>query len=101
MLIFIFHIFNEINISGNIIMSSFMDTYFGPLSREYCIYFYALSIICGILFVSSSISIAYFMVMHFKKVNTMFVMNSILLLLNTFLAYIANRLLHTMCVKSV
>ena len=82
-------------------MDSFMNTYFGPLGEEYCVYFYALSIICGILFVSSSISIAYFMIMHFKKVNTMFVMNSILLLLNTFLAYIANRLLHTMCVKSV
>ena len=81
--------------------SSLMDKYFGPLPREYCVYFYLLSIISGIIFVSSVISIAYFMIMHFKKVNTMFVINSALILFNTFLAYIANRLLHTMCVKSI
>ena len=80
---------------------SLMDKYFGPLPREYCVYFYVLSIIFGITFVLSAISIAYFMIMHFKKVNAMFVSNSFLVLINTFLAYIANRLLHTMCVKSV
>ncbi len=82
-------------------MNSFMNTYFGPLPREYCVYFYALSIIFGLMFAMSAISIAYFMVMHYKKVNAMFISNSILVLINTYLAYIANRLLHTMCVKSI
>jgi hypothetical protein len=82
-------------------MNSFMNNYFGPLPREYCVYFYFLSIIFGITFVLSVISIAYFMIMHFKKVNVMFISNSFLLLTNTFLAYIANRLLHTMCIKSI
>ena len=80
---------------------SFMDKYFGPLPREYCVYFYALSIVFGLTFIMSVISIAYFMIMHIKKVNTMFVVNSIFILFNTFLAYLANRLLHTMCVKSI
>ena len=78
-----------------------MDDYFGPLPREYCVYFYALSIVFGISFGISIISILYFMITHIKKVNTMFVVNSVFILLNTFLAYIANRLLHTMCVKSI
>lgn len=78
-----------------------MNKYFGPLPREYCVYFYFLSIMFGVLFVFSAVSIAYFIVMHFKKVNAMFVSNSLLVLTNTFLAYIANRLLHTMCVKSI
>jgi len=82
-------------------MHSFIDTYFGPLPREYCVYFYALSIIFGVIFVSSAISILYFIIMHFKKVDVIFVLNALLLLFNTFLAYIANRLLHTMCVKSI
>jgi len=81
--------------------SSFMDNYFGPLPREYCVYFYFMSIMFGFIFVFSTISIAYFMVMHFKKVNTMFVANSLLVLFNTLLAYLVNRLLHTMCVKSI
>jgi hypothetical protein len=80
---------------------SFMDQYFGPLPREYCVYFYALSILFAVMFVSSLLSIGYFMVTHIKKVNTLFVVNSMLVLLNTFLAYLVNRLLHTMCVKSI
>jgi hypothetical protein len=82
-------------------MASFMDQYFGPLPREYCVYFYALSIVFGVMFVMSVLSIAYFMITHIKKVNTMFVVNSIFILLNSFLAYLANRLLHTMCVKAI
>ena len=78
-----------------------MDKYFGPLPREYCVYFYILSVIFGVLFVSGTVSIAYFMIMHFKKVNTTFVINSLMILLNTFLAYVVNRLLHTMCVKAI
>ena len=80
---------------------SLMDQFFGPLPREFCVYFYILSIAFGITFLISVISIAYFMITNIKKVNTMFVFNSIFILLNTFLAYIANRLLHTMCVKSI
>ena len=82
-------------------MSVFLDKYFGPLPREYCVYFYLLSIIFGTLFVFSAISIAFFMIMHFKKVNITFIINSVMVLINIFLAYIANRLLHTMCVKVI
>jgi hypothetical protein len=82
-------------------MSNFLNTYFGPLPREYCLYFYILSIIFGFLFVASVLSITYFAIMHYKKVNLMFVVNSILAVFNTFLAYLANRLLYTMCVKSI
>jgi len=82
-------------------MASFMDQYFGPLPREYCIYFYALSIFFGFTFVMTALSIAIFMLTNFKKVNVMFIVNSIFILLNSFLVYLANRLLHTMCVKSI
>jgi hypothetical protein len=80
---------------------SFMDKYFGPLPREYCVYFYALSIACGVIFVATILSTTYFMVNHIKKVDMMFIINACLILLNTFLAYFVNRLLHTMCVKSI
>lgn len=82
-------------------MASFMEQYFGPLPREYCIYFYALSIFFGFTFVMTALSIAIFMLTNFKKVNVMFIVNSIFILLNSFLVYLANRLLHTMCVKSI
>lgn len=78
-----------------------MNYYFGPLPREFCLYFYILSIIFGILFVLSLISIVFFMITNYKKVNVMFVINSLLVLFNIFLAYLANRLLNTMCVKTI
>lgn len=82
-------------------MNYLLNKYFGPLPREYCVYFYILTIIFGVMFVISAVVITYFMVVHYKKVNTIFVVNSLMVLFNTLLAYIANRLLHTMCVKSI
>ena len=82
-------------------MDNFMDAYFGPLGKEYCVYFYVLSIIFGVTFVLSAISIGSFIVMHSKKVDSMFIANSFLVLFNTFLAYLSNRLLNTMCVKTL
>jgi hypothetical protein len=78
-----------------------MDAYFGPLGKEYCIYFYVLAIIFGITFFLSLISIGSFIVMHHKKVDSMFIANSFMLLFNSFLAYLSNRLLNTMCVKTL
>jgi hypothetical protein len=82
-------------------MDSFMNNYFGPLGKEYCTYFYVLSIIFGLTFVFSAISIASVIVMQHKKVDTMFVINSFFVLFNTFLVYLANRIMNTMCVKTL
>lgn len=82
-------------------MSNFMDSYFGPLGEEYCVYFYVLSIIFGITFVISLFSTGYYMATHFSKLNVMFVANTFFLLFNSFLAYLSNRLLHAMCMKSL
>lgn len=82
-------------------MDSFMNTYFGPLGEEYCVYFYALSIFFGIAFVLSVISIVTYMFTHVNKINMNFLIHTFFLLLNSFLAYLVNRLLHTMCMKSI
>lgn len=82
-------------------MDQFMDTYFGPLSKEYCLYFYALSVFFGSMFVFVIIGIVTFMIMNFKKVNTLFIANSFLVLFNFLIAYLVNRLLNTMCTKTL
>lgn len=82
-------------------MNSFMNTYFGPLGEEYCIYFYALSIFFGIAFVLSVISVVVYMFTNVNKINMNFLIHTFFLLLNSFLAYLVNRLLHTMCMKSI
>lgn len=82
-------------------MDSFMNTYFGPLGEEYCVYFYALSIFFGIAFVLTMISTVTYMLMHVNKINMSFLMHTFFILLNSFLAYLVNRLLHSMCMKAM
>jgi hypothetical protein len=82
-------------------MSSLVNQYFGPFPVEYCVYFYTLSVLFGIAFVVSVLSMVLFMVYNYKKVNTTLIVNYIMLLSNIFIAYFTNRLLNTMCVNSI
>ena len=78
-----------------------MNTYFGPLNKEWCIYFQILSMFFLFMFVTSAISVVILGVKNFKKLDFMLVLHAIALLGNTLLAYFVNRLLHTMCLNSV
>jgi hypothetical protein len=80
--------------------NSFMDKFFGPLSKEYCLYFYALSVIFGVLFVFTGISILYKIITNFKKIDIEIIV-PIVGFINMFLAYLVNRLLYTMCIRSI
>ena len=82
-------------------MDSFMNTYFGPLGEEYCVYFYALSIFFGLAFVLSVISVVTYMLTNYNKINMTYLIHTFFLLLNSFLGYLVNRLLNTMCMKSL
>ena len=78
-----------------------MNTYFGPLNKEWCIYFQILSMFFLFMFVTSAISVVVLGIKNFKKLDFMLVLHAIALLGNTLLAYFVNRLLHTMCLNSV
>jgi uncharacterized membrane protein YhaH (DUF805 family) len=81
-----------------------MNKYFGPLSKEYCVYFYYLSIFFFLMYVIILISAISFIIKNYKdiaKVNLSFVINLARVLINMLLSYFVNRLLHTMCVNSI
>ena len=85
-------------------MTNFMNEYFGPLSKEYCVYFYFLSIFFFFIYLTTLIGIIAFIIKHYNngaKVNLLFFINSVMLLLNSLIAYFVNRLFHTMCVNSI
>ena len=82
-------------------MSDIMATYFGPLSKEYCLYFYVLSVFFGVVFVIAILALIFAMFRHFKKITPFMVFNMLSLLANILLAYFVNRLLYTMCVGSI
>ena len=82
-------------------MSDFMTTYFGPLDKTSCVYFLFLTM----LFFAALIFIIFaeflYVIRNYKKINFRVLSNGFLLLFNIFVAYFANRLLYTMCSKSL
>jgi len=82
-------------------MDSFMSNYFGPLGKEYCLYFYLMSIMFFVIMIFAVFGLIFTLIKKRKEVNTMFIINGVMLLTNSILAYFVNRLLHTMCINSV
>ena len=78
-----------------------MNKYFGPLNKEYCVYFYYLSIFFFFIYVLTLIGIFLFIIKNRTKIDLPFFINSVMLLINSLLAYFVNRLFHTMCVNSL
>jgi len=82
-------------------MSDFMATYFGPLDKQSCIYFLFLSMLFFALLIFTIIAELVFVFKNFKDLNFRVFTSGVLLLFNSFLAYFVNRLLYTMCSKSL
>jgi len=81
-------------------MYSFNDL-FTPLDKKYCNYFYYLSVICYFVLIFSVLSFVLMVVFHYSKLNLYITLHFISLLFSTFLAYFVNRLMYSICVKSL
>jgi len=78
---------------------NYIDTLFGPLSKQYCIYFYFLSIFGFILlavFIVSSIFVGLS-----KRKGLDYYMQVVGIALGYAIFYFQNRLLHSMCVGTM
>ena len=82
-------------------MSGFMSTYFGPLDKDSCIYFLFLSIVFFVILIFTIIGEIYFLIKRYNQLNFRVFTSGVLLLFNSFIAYFVNRLLYTMCSKSL
>jgi hypothetical protein len=78
-----------------------MSTYFGPLDKSSCVYFLILSVLFFIMLVFAFIAEIYYTIKNFRQLNFRIVYNGLLLLLNFWLVYFVNRLMYTMCAKSL
>jgi hypothetical protein len=70
-------------------------------NKSYCNYYYIYTLFFGIILILSLISSVGFILFNLKKVKGMMIFNMFMLNVNIFLAYFANRLLYSMCVKSI
>ena len=78
-----------------------MNKVFGPLGRESCFYFQFFSIFFYITFILALVGVIGYIVTKYKNLNNIYLMNLTFAVVNSFLAYFVNRLLHTMCMKSL
>ncbi len=82
-------------------MRNFMNQVFGPLGKDSCVYFYFFSVFFYITFILAVIGAILYIVTKYNKLNGMHILNLVFAIVNSFLAYFVNRLLHTMCAKSL
>jgi len=82
-------------------MSSLYQTFFGPLDKNSCLYFYILSLFFFIVLIFVLIKEIIYVLKNFKSLNYMMFFKGLLVTTNIFLAYFVNRLMYTMCTKSL
>ena len=82
-------------------MANIMNTFFGPLNKESCLYFYFLSIIFGVIFLFIALGIFFYIIRIGNKMDIKTGLNLLLMLINAFLVYFVNRLLYSMCSRSL
>lgn len=82
-------------------MSDFMSQYFEPLDKNSCLYFLILTVIFFIGLVSILITEILYIIQNYNKLNFRTVSAGVVILFNIFLAYFVNRLMYSMCVKSL
>jgi hypothetical protein len=76
-----------------------MQNLFGPLSKQYCLYFYILSLICFAYFILIIVMTLFIGITKRKGIDFYLAMLSGALAYGIF--YFQNRLLHSMCVGSI
>jgi hypothetical protein len=82
-------------------MASFQNLIFGPLSSESCIYFFFITAFFYFLLIVTLIAGILLIIRNPKEINFKVAIHGLLLFFNIFLAYFVNRLLYTMCTKSL
>ncbi len=82
-------------------MNEFMYRYFGPVDKQSCAYFLYFSFVGFILLLLASVAFIVGSIMNFKKLNMMIVFNFLMIMISYFLLYYSNRILYTICTKTL
>ena len=75
--------------------------FFAPLTKDSCIYFLILSMFFFVVLVFTLFADLFFIIKNFKVLNIRFFQGGALIAFNVFIAYFVNRLLYTMCSRSL
>jgi len=76
-------------------------SFFGPLDKSACVYFLIISIVFFISLLILLFNEIYYIATHLDRLNFKKISAGIIIIFNIFIAYFVNRLLYTMCNKSL
>lgn len=82
-------------------MSGLMTKFFGPLDKGSCVYFLIIAVIFFVALVILLGNEIIYIIQNIGKLNYRFISNGLIIIFNVFVAYFVNRLLYTMCTKSL
>lgn len=85
-------------------MNNTLDYLFGPLPKEYCYYFYVMSIffyVLLILFILLSLGYLLKNYNNLKNIKFVLLIYVVQVIVSLFLSYFVNRLLYSMCTSSL
>ena len=82
-------------------MTDFVSKYFGPLSKDSCVYFLIISSIFFVMMVTFVFINLFWLIKNYRQANFRLFTGGVVMFFNIFLAYFVNRLLYTMCTKSL
>lgn len=82
-------------------MTDFLSKVIGPLNKNSCFYFLIITLIFFVLLAAAILGNIFWLFKNYKKVNFRIFAGSVVVLFNIFIAYFVNRLLYTMCTKSL
>jgi len=82
-------------------MNKLVDMFFGPLNKDMCFYFMIVGFIALFFLGMTILGFLGYLVFNFKKINAMMIMNLFVMSISYFVAYLVNRILYTMCMKTL
>ena len=78
-----------------------LESLFQPLTKKSCNYFYFFSVAGLILMIVFILILLVSMLRNYKKIDIKMIINIFAMIINSFLLYFSNRLLYTMCIKTL
>jgi hypothetical protein len=78
-----------------------MTSIYGPLDKSNCVYFLIISIIFFVGLMILLLNEVIYIIKNIGKLNFRSLSSGLIIMFNVFIAYFVNRLLYTMCNKSL
>ncbi len=82
-------------------MSDLMNKLFGPLDKSACVYFLIISVLFFISLIVLLGTELLYIVRNLGRINFRTLSSGLIIMFNVFVAYFVNRLLYTMCSKTL